>query len=135
MEEARALLQKAGFSLSVYGAMNDYTLVDRQIPSAGTVQPQKSVVECRPDDSARFRVPSLVGMSTEEAKQILRQANIAFSFIETDRGKIIDQDPAAGTVVDKETALVLSADPTTEASSAEEQGSSSSADADESAGQ
>lgn len=135
VEEARALLQKAGFSLSVYGAMNDYTLVDRQIPSAGTVQPQKSVVECRPDDSARFRVPSLVGMSTEEAKQILRQANIAFSFIETDRGKIIDQDPAAGTVVDKETALVLSADPTTEASSAEEQGSSSSADADESAGQ
>lgn len=125
VEEARGLLEKAGFSLSVYGAMNDFTLVERQIPSAGTISPFKSVIECRPDANARFRVPSLVGISAEKATQILLQANIRFSFNDADHGMIITQDPEAGTIVDKETALVLTADPTVKESSEQEEKSSS----------
>ena len=110
--EARTILQKAGFKLSVYGAMNDFTLIERQIPEAGTLIPLQSVIECRPDEKERFRVPSLVGMSVEEVRPILQQATIAVSLDGADHGVIISQNPEAGTVVEKGTAIVLTADPT-----------------------
>lgn len=112
VQEARATLEKAGFSLSVYGAMHDFTLVDRQSPAAGAVVPAQSVIECRPDEKERYRVPSLVGMSAEAIKPLLQQANLSVSFTGADRGVIVAQEPEAGAVVEKDTALVLTADPT-----------------------
>lgn len=105
--EARRMLQEAGIQLTVFGAMNEQTLIERQAPAAGSLVNSETVVSVYPDEQRSFRVPDLSGMSRDNATKLLETAGIAFTFETEARGAIVSQMPKADTIAAGQTTIVL----------------------------
>ena len=120
--EARKLLNNAGFSCSVYGAMNDFTLVEEQNPAPGTIKAEQTTIELRPDAKQSYKAPDLTGKSVREAQMLLGGTGISLSINGEKEGVIRTQTPEAGAIAGKDTPIIINV----EAQSTEAKGSASS---------
>ena len=110
--DAVYLLTQKGFNASVVEVKSDDTegVVLDQSPSSGSRKDKGTVVEIQVS-SARH-VPEVVGLSRDEAKQLLKDEGIANVVIETvgsdeAEGTVLSVDPAVGTRTTESTAVTL----------------------------
>ncbi len=117
LEEARRILSDAGLTLTI--AREDFN--DRypagaiyfQEPQAGQPVKKNAVVEVYVSKGSRnVRVPSVVGMSEEKAREVLNEEGLVVGEIKYDysssipAGDVMRQDPRAGLSVAREAAKV-----------------------------
>ncbi len=117
LEEARRILSEAGLTLTI--AREDFN--DRypagaiyfQEPQAGQPVKKNAVVEVYVSKGSRnVRVPSVVGMSEEKAREVLNEEGLVVGEIKYDysssipAGDVMRQDPRAGLSVAREAAKV-----------------------------
>lgn len=117
LEEARRILSDAGLTLTI--AREDFN--DRypagaiyfQEPQAGQPVKKNAVVEVYVSKGSRnVRVPSVVGMSEEKAREVLNEEGLVVGEVKYDysssipAGDVMRQDPRAGLSVAREAAKV-----------------------------
>lgn len=115
--EAKKILEKQGFTCTVSG--NDSSLlVTDQVPKPGTPLIKGSTINLYSEgNEARIstEVPNLKGMSLAQAKNALRSKKLNINATGSS-GKIVSQDPMAGTSVEQGTVInVTLQDTSTEA--------------------
>ena len=99
--EAQRIIEEAGFNCNISGE-DTSVLVTDQVPKPGTSLVEgANVYLYTAGNEARVsqEVPNLRGMSYYEAKNALREKNLNIGISGT--GKVISQDPAAGSTVEE----------------------------------
>ncbi|MEG0016678.1 MAG: Stk1 family PASTA domain-containing Ser/Thr kinase [Gordonibacter sp.] len=112
VEEATALLEKSGFQVGNIQKVPDAKIAADKIisqdPKAGDKREKGSKVNLTVSTGVeQIAVPDLVGKTTDEAKQLLKEKGLVPSIIEGQhsdtvaKGSVISSNPAAGTKVNK----------------------------------
>lgn len=95
--EAKKLLEDQGFKCSF--TCSPDAIITEQIPKQGTSLVEGAIIKLYSEDTAsnktKTTVPDLKGMSYSSAKTTLQNKNLNINFIGT--GKVVSQDPIAGT--------------------------------------
>ena len=104
--QAKKTLEKAGFTCITTGA--DDATVSEQVPKPGTYLVSGAVVELYTSKNATrtsVEVPSVKGYTSTRAKNALLQQNLNIKIVGT--GKVVSQDPIAGTKVEEGTVVTV----------------------------
>ena len=104
--EAKKILENAGFTSKTTGA--DDAIVSEQVPKPGTYLVNGAVIELyTTKDAARtsVEVPSVKGYTATRAKNALLQQNLNIKIIGS--GKVVSQDPIAGTQVEEGSVITV----------------------------
>ena len=104
--EAKKQLEAAGFTCKTTGA--DDATVAEQVPKPGTYLVNGAVVELYTSkDSARtsVEVPAVKGYTATRAKNALLQQNLNIKIVGS--GKVVSQDPIAGTQVEEGSVITV----------------------------
>lgn len=120
ISEAEILLRNAGFSKGVFEGIYDDRfaegLVISQDPTAGSKAAegeQINVMYSKGKKPERVSMPSLIGLSLNQAKNLLAENNLEMGTnskkesTEYSEGQIIEQDTKAGVLVDEKTVVNL----------------------------
>lgn len=95
--------RSGGLSLSLYGAMTEYSIIAEQKPKAGVLTPADATVQVYPDAAASFRVPDLRGKDKKALDQIM--AGLGYAYDCKGQGRVVSQSPTPGTKVPGQTRL------------------------------
>lgn len=105
--EAKEILEEQGFKCSFTCSSSD--IITEQIPKQGTSLIEGSVVKLYSQETSNSKptstVPDLKGMSYTSAKSALSAKNLNINIVGT--GKVISQDPIAGTEVSEGTVITV----------------------------
>ena len=104
--EAKKILENAGFTCKTTSA--DDATVSEQVPKPGTYLVNGAVVQLYSSkDAARtsVEVPSVKGYSATRAKNTLLQQNLNINIVGS--GKVVSQDPIAGTQVEEGSVITV----------------------------
>lgn len=104
--EAKKILENAGLKCSISGSSDK--IVSDQVPKPGTSLASGSIVKLYAEGSdARVSstVPDLKGMTLSQAKNSLESKNLNIK--SSGNGKVISQDPTAGTSVEEGTVITV----------------------------
>nr|WP_072514176.1 PASTA domain-containing penicillin-binding protein [Ndongobacter massiliensis] len=97
VEAADRKMNEAGLSLSVYGDMGRYVLIESQLPEAGALAKSRSIVEVNPGQTMRLKVPDFVGKTQEEVTEMIRNGGLEVTF--SGSGTVRSQSVEAGQVI------------------------------------
>ncbi|MBR2786539.1 MAG: PASTA domain-containing protein [Clostridia bacterium] len=106
--EAIKILEDAGFKCDASG--EDDALVTEQVPKPGTPLIKGAIVKLyTSDETVRFsvEVPSVKGLTAVKAKNTLLESNLNVKIVGSDRGKVVSQDPIAGTEVEEGSVITI----------------------------
>lgn len=117
-EEAIAMLSEAGLEFSIGGNEASAEVPENSVissdPEPGTlVDPGSTVSVILSSGPADTTVPDVSGLTQEQARNQLRQANLEVSEVQTiddpsqDKGRVIRTDPEAGTEIAEGESVVL----------------------------
>ena len=105
--EAKDLLESQGFKCSF--SCSATSVITEQIPKPGTALTQGAIIEIYSDETknnkTKTTVPDLKGLTYNAAKVSLSYKNLNINV--TGTGKVISQDPIAGTEVDEGTVVTV----------------------------
>ena len=104
--EAKKILEKAGFTCKTTSP--DDAIVSEQVPKPGTYLVNGAVVELYTSSNATrtsVEVPSVKGYTATRAKNALLQQNLNIKIVGT--GKVVSQDPIAGTKVEEGSVITV----------------------------
>lgn len=104
VSEAKKILESAGLKANISGGTDE--LVSDQVPKPGTSLSKSAIVKLyTKGNEARVSssVPDLKNMSLSQAKNALESKNLNIKY--TGSGKVISQDPTAGTSVEEGTVI------------------------------
>ena len=102
--EAKKILENAGLKVSISGSSDE--LVTDQVPKPGTSLYKNAIVKLYTKGSESrisSSVPDLKNMSLSQAKNALESKNLNIKY--SGSGKVISQDPTAGTSVEEGTVI------------------------------
>ena len=105
--DAKALLESQGFKCNFTCSAS--STITEQIPRAGTSLVEGAIIELYSDETksekTKTTVPDLKGQSYNAAKIALSSHNLNINMVGS--GKVISQDPIAGTEVDEGTVITV----------------------------
>lgn len=104
--EAKKILESAGLTVSISGTSDE--IVTDQVPKPGTSLSKNAIVKIYTkgnETRVSATVPDLKGMSLSQAKNALSAKNLNIKT--TGSGKVISQDPTAGTSVEEGTVITV----------------------------
>lgn len=105
VDQAQLLLARDGLSLSKYGNMNKFTIIDSQDPKPGDFIRQGQDIQVHPRDPLVWKVPNLIGKDLDQAKKTMEGTGI--EVIYEGKGKVVSQNPKAGEEAGLNTTLVI----------------------------
>ncbi len=108
MAEAKKILEESGFKCDALGA--DDAIVTEQVPKPGTALIKGAVVKLyTSDESVRLsvEVPNVKGLTAVKSKNVLIERNLNVKVVGSDRGKVVSQDPIAGTEVEEGAVITI----------------------------
>ncbi len=105
--DAKAALEKQGFKCNF--TCSATSIITEQIPKAGTSLVEGAIIELYSDETrnekTKTAVPDLKGQSYNSAKIALSSHNLNINVVGS--GKVISQDPIAGTEVNEGTVITI----------------------------
>ena len=115
LEQAEELAAEEGFSIKqgkdIYSTDIAAGRVCQQDPVAGTEVPKESTITINLSKGSKEGVvPNVVGMNKDEVEDYLAEYGYVLGSVKTETstekaGKVLEQDPSAGTKLDKESAI------------------------------
>ena len=108
MAEAKKILEESGFKCDALGT--DDAIVTEQVPKPGTALIKGAVVKLyTSDESVRLsvEVPNVKGLTAVKSKNVLIERNLNVKVVGSDRGKVVSQDPIAGTEVEEGAVITI----------------------------
>lgn len=104
--QAQKILEDAGFTCSTTSASD--SIVSEQVPKPGTKLLKGSIVKLYTSsnsDRTSVEVPSVKGLTATKAKNALLNKNLNVNIVGS--GKVVSQDPIAGTNVEEGTVVTI----------------------------
>lgn len=106
VSEAKKILENAGFTYST--SSHDDTIVSEQVPKPGTSLVKGALVKLYTSDNTTrtsVEVPSVKEFTATKAKNTLLNSNLNVKIVGS--GKVVSQDPIAGTNVEEGTVVTI----------------------------
>lgn len=104
--EAKKILEKAGFTYDT--TSSDDSVVSEQVPKPGTALVKGAIIKLYTSSKSNrtsVSVPNVKGMTATKAKNTLLNSKLNVKIVGS--GKVVSQDPIAGTNVDEGTVVTI----------------------------
>lgn len=106
ISEAQKILENAGFNCSTTGSSD--SIVSEQVPKPGTALLKGAIIKLYTSsnsDRTSVEVPSVKGLTATKAKNTLLNKNLNVKIVGS--GKVVSQDPIAGTNVEEGSVVTI----------------------------
>lgn len=105
VKEAMEICEKNQIKIDIYGAMNQYTIINKQNPEADQVISRDMTIKVEPDEKSSYKVPDLKGLDKEEVEKVLKDTGI--ETVLHGIGKVNKQEPESGSIIEGKSSIVL----------------------------